>query len=491
MRCPGLHSRLGAWLGGSLAPDGLDMLGRNASQPALFQMVDLEALVPRDHRLRKIDAVLDLSFVREAVAECYSASRGRPSIDPELFLRMLLLGRLYDLSDRELCSEIGMHAGMRWFCRLDLHDEVPDHSTLSKLKDKWAAHGVFQVVFDRVVRQCADTGLVSGRHVSIDGTEVRANASMKSLSPLEPTPDITSEPDPHGGAGGTRVREPQPKGAWSGHGVKYSNETHRSTSDPEARLYRKGKGREAKLSYLMHDLIDTRSRVILRRRVSHAHSSAEREVAQEMLDDVLQQQEVLGLCAPPQIASLDAGYGTGEFAADVLDLGVLPHMPLQAAAEPEEVPTWKRGTSDLVQQRTRRERVRRARARNRVRELQQTRGYQVSRRLRIRSEHTFAEAKTHHGMDRARQRGRAKVQVQADLVGIVQNLKRLAAFLGRRPAQAAQIARAPRTVAALLEPTPRVLDPASGAADNPAPAPKSGFFNGLLGGYSEQASRES
>lgn len=415
------------------------MLGRNSSQPALFQMVDLEALVPPDHRLRKIDAVLDLAFVHEAVASCYSSERGRPSIDPELFLRMLLLGRLYDLSDRELCTEIQMHAGMRWFCRLNLHDEVPDHSTLSKLRDKWAAAGVFQEVFDRVVRQCAEAGLVSGRHVSIDGTEVRASASMKSLAPRGPKPDCAGEPEPDP-AGGTRVREPQPKGAWSGHGVKYTNQTHRSTSDPEARLYRKGNGRESRLSYLMHDLLDTKSRVILRRRVSLAHSRAEREVALEMLTDVLHQQEALALPHRPGIASLDAGYGTGEFAADVLDLEVLPHMPLQAAAQPEAIPTWKRRPFDLAQQRQRREKVRRARARNRVRELHPTRGYATSRKLRIRSEHIFAEAKTCHGMDRARQRGRAKVQVQADLTGIVQNLKRLAAFLGRRRGQAAQAA---------------------------------------------------
>jgi transposase len=92
------------------------MLGRNPSEPALFQMVDVESLVPANHQLRKIDAVLDLSFVPEVVAECYSANRGRPSIDPELALRMMLLGVLYDLSDRELCDEIQMHAGMRWFC---------------------------------------------------------------------------------------------------------------------------------------------------------------------------------------------------------------------------------------------------------------------------------------------------------------------------------------------------------------------------------------
>lgn len=212
------------------------MLGRNDSQPALFQMVDLEALVPADHRLRKLDAVLDLSFVREAVAPCYSTGRGRPSIDPELVIRMLVLGTLYNLSDRELCEEIGMHVGMRWFCRLNLHDPVPDHSTLSKLKERWAEAGVFEKVFDHVVRQCAEAGLVSGRHVSIDGTQVQANASMKSLAPLEPAPDIAPatqrppEEDPDHAPGSGSAKEPQPRGAWSGHGVKYSNQTHRSTS---------------------------------------------------------------------------------------------------------------------------------------------------------------------------------------------------------------------------------------------------------------------
>lgn len=416
------------------------MLGRNTSVPSLFQMVDLESLIPSDHRLRKIDAVLDLSWVREAVADLYSRL-GRSSIDPELFLRMLLLGRLHDLSDRELCDEVAMHAGMRWFCRLQMHDPVPHHSTLSKLKERWAEAGIFEQIFERVVAQCAQAGLVSGRHVSIDGTEVRANASMKSLAPIHPEPDITPDPPEDAPTDGTRAQEPQPAGGWSGHGVKYSNATHRSTSDPEARLYRKSKGREAKLSYLMHDLIDTKSRVVLRRTVSHSHSSAEREVALLMLAHVIAQQSALALPSRPEIASLDAGYGTSDFAAGVLEMGVLPHMPLQASAEPEEVPTWKRRTFDLPTQRKRREKVRRAVARNRVRELQRTRGYAVSRRLRIRSEHTFAEAKTLHGMDRARQRGRRKVQVQAELVGIVQNLKRLAAFLGRRRGKAAQAAR--------------------------------------------------
>jgi transposase len=428
------------------------MLGRNRSEPALFQYVNVEELVPRNHFLRKVDAVLDLSFVREAVAQCYSASRGRPSIDPELALRMMLLGRLYDLGDRELCGEIGMHVGMRWFCGMNLHDPVPDHSTLSKLKnERWAQSGLFERLFDEVIRQCSQAGLVSGRHLSGDGTQVRADASMQSLEPIveavepceagnDPSDESAAQnpPAPSLEVVSSEPGEPQPRGGWKGHGVTYSNQTHRSRSDPDARLYRKGKGKESRLSYLIHDLIDTKSRVILSRKVSQAHSSAERKVCIDMLDEVLAKQDVLGLANRPEVISLDGGYGTGEMAAALLDRGVLPHMPLQAGPEMEPVPTWKRPTYDLPQRRSRDEKVRHARARNRVRELQKTRGYRVSRSLRTRSEHTFAEAKTLHGMDRARVRGEARVQVQATLTAAVQNLKRLAAYRGRRRPTGAQ-----------------------------------------------------
>jgi transposase len=405
------------------------MLGENPAKASLFQMVDLEDLVPRKHRLRRIDAVLDLSFVRGAVAPLYSKARGRPSLDPELAVRMLLLGTLYDLSDRELCQEIGMHAGFRWFCRLDLHDPVPNHSTLSKLKERWAEAGVFDQIFDRVVRQCVDAGLVSGRHVSVDGTQVQANASMKSLQPIEPE----AAPSPP-----RERQEPQPNGGWDALGVKYSNRTHRSQSDPDARLYRKGDGRESKLSYLMHDVLDTKSRVILRRRVTEAHAGAERVAAIQMLDEVTQNRATLGLKVEIEIASFDAGYGTGEFAAALLERDILPHMPLQAAAALEEVPVWQRRTFNLARQRKRSQKERLIRARNRVRELQRSRGYQVSRRLRIRSEHAFAEAKTRHGMRRARSRGLWRLAVQATLAGIVQNLKRLASGRGNPRRDAAQ-----------------------------------------------------
>lgn len=420
------------------------MQGRNRAEPMLFQMVDLEALVPPDHWLRRLDAVLDLSFVHEAVAECYSAETGRPSVDPELALRMLILAEFYDLPIRELCRELAMHAGMRWFCRLNFHDPVPDHSTLSRLKnERWAESGLFDRLHDEVVRQCCEAGLVSGRHLSLDGTEVEADASMKSLKRRGPRPPEEPEEPPGspGGGGGRKVREPQPKGAWSAHGVRISNRTHRSTTDPDARLYRKGNNRAARLCYMAHDLIDTKSRVILKRRASRASSTAEREVGLEMLDEVLEKQEQLAIPRVPEILTADAAYGVGEFVADLLDRGVLPHVPLLAGEGKEEIPTWQRSTTNLDWKRKRAEKVRIAKARNRVRDCYGTRGYQVSRKLRTRSELGFAEGKNEHGLGRTRVRGLGRVDVHLQLKAVVQNLKRLAGHVRRerRGAQGAAL----------------------------------------------------
>lgn len=205
-----------------------------------------------------------------------------------------------------------------------------------------------------------------------------------------------------------------------------------STTDPEARLYRKDNSQGATLSYLGHDLIDTKSRVILRCRVSEATGTAERGMALGMLDEVLESREALGLPYRPEILTGDKNYGTGAFVTAVLDRDLLPHIPLLASAEPEGIPTWQRRTFDLGQMQARKQKVKQAEARNRVRELMQTRGYQSSRKLRVRSEHGFAEAKTVHGMGRARRRGRERVEQRAILTAVVQNLKRLASFLGRQ-----------------------------------------------------------
>ena len=399
------------------------MLSQNSSKPALFQMVDMESLVPQGHMLRKIDAVLDLSFVPEAVAECYSAKRGRPSIDPELALRMMLLGVLYDVSDRELCTEMQMHAGMRWFCGLNFHDPVPDHSTLSRLRnERWGASGLFDQLMDQVVRQCCEVGLVSGRHLSVDGTQVRADVSMKSFERRGPRPpDDSDPPDPQVRKKG---EEPRPAGDWKGRGKSYKNDTHFSPTDPEARLYRKGPHREAEPSYLAHDLIDTKTRVILGRKASLATGTAERDMALEMLDAVLASKDEWGLPNRPEILTGDANYGASSFIAALFDRDIEAHVPLLAGDENEELPSWQRRTFDLEQKRARDRKLKEAQARNRVRDIHQTQGYHISRKLRIRSEHLFAEGKNQHGLARARRRGLARVQTQFTLTAIVQNLKR-------------------------------------------------------------------
>jgi transposase len=410
------------------------MLGENPSQPALFQMVDVESLVPANHRLRQINAALDLSFVREALADCYTPGRGRPSIDPELAVRMMILGVLYNLSDRQLCDEIRMHAGFRWFCRLNFHDPVPDHSTLSRLRnERWAESDLFTRLFEEILRSCAAAGLVAGGHVSVDGTQIKANASMHSIEARAlPDKDVSDEDDSGDPHASGAAKEPQPEGSWQGHGKRYSNETHVSQTDPDARLYRKGPNQGARLSYLVHDLIDTKSRVILGRRASEAMGTAEREVALELLEEHEDRRERVGIGRPVEILSADAGYGVSRFVADIIDRGIVPHTPLQAGDEVEALPRWKRRTFNLQHYRRRREKVHLAQARNHVRHLMRTEGYAVSRKLRIRSEHVFAEAKNLHGLGRARHRGLEKVDRHAQLIAAVQNLKRLSRMLWRR-----------------------------------------------------------
>jgi transposase len=115
------------------------MQGKHEYQPRLFSTIQIEILIPQKHLLRRLDATLDLGFVRELTKPLYSKSNGRPSIDPEIFVRMILLEYLYDIpSDRQLCEEIGFNLAYRWFCRFSLEDEIPDHSSMTRIRDRLA-----------------------------------------------------------------------------------------------------------------------------------------------------------------------------------------------------------------------------------------------------------------------------------------------------------------------------------------------------------------
>jgi transposase len=403
--------------------------------------------------LRRLARVIDYAFVRDLVAPFYCGNNGRPSYDPVVIFKMLVLGRLYDLSDRRLCDEVAMHAGFRWFCGLGFEDDVPDHSTLTTTRDRWSAAeaDVWRAALDRVVEACVGAGLVSGRHVSLDGTEIRANAAINSLEripapiPIAPpavpateTSGTTVAPAPSpvtekvaASAPSTEKGAPTPiaqarPGRRSGdedfHGEKFSNATHRSATDPESMLFRKGRTKEAKLAYLGHVLIDTKSRVILGVDASPAHSAAERSVGLELLQ---------GLASIPGLprtrsAAADKGYGSGAFLASVAALGIEPHIPVPGSTVIEDLPTYSRAPRTLDHARARANARRDAEARNLARRLSKTRRARLSQRLRTRVEHVHAEAKQHHGLARARLRGLRKVRSEVRLVATVQNLKRLA-----------------------------------------------------------------
>lgn len=183
------------------------MMGEHSgSQSRFFYRFNLEDRVPADHLLRKIDAVLDLSKLRSELAPHYSHT-GRPSIDPELMIRMLLIGYCYGIrSERRLCEEVDLNLAYRWFCRLNLDDAVPDHSTFSKNRHgRFRDADILRHVFETTVQACIDAGLVGGEGFAADASIIRANANRQNSVPGGDDHDWTGGT---GGAGPSRpVRE--------------------------------------------------------------------------------------------------------------------------------------------------------------------------------------------------------------------------------------------------------------------------------------------
>lgn len=233
-------------------------------------------------------------------------------------MRMLLLEYLYDLSDVRLCEDVSMHAGFRWFCRLNFDDPVPDRTTLVKVRKRWAADGVFDDLLRQVLQQCIVAGLVTGQTLA-DGTQVTVNAAHKSLAPVAPVEtlddylkrvqeadreDSDDDPEP--------LPPPRQGGDPNFHGERFSNQTHRSATDRDARLLKTGPGQEDKLRVMAHDLIDVRSGVITASKATPAASFAERTAAVELLDQAL---PLLPQTFSERWLLGDKGYRGGEFFA--------------------------------------------------------------------------------------------------------------------------------------------------------------------------------
>jgi IS5 family transposase len=347
-------------------------------------------------------------------------------------VRILMIGYLYSLSENRLFEELRMHAAYRWFCNLGFHEPTPDRSTLNKLRNhRWASDGIIEQIMANIVQQCVAAGLVRGKHLAVDGTKIRANASIKSLEPII----VEAGVDEYLGRLGLNRRDDVSSGGDDFRGTTFSNDTHRSSTDPDARLYKKADGEAAALSYVGNTMIDTASRVILAVQVTQPGVSTEAEAAITMLDALGE----TGLLDSVDTLAADAGYGSTAFVTHLLDRGITPHTPLLADPEIEPVPAWTRTTANPERLRKRNEKVRQTQARNHVRRLATTAAYSRSQKLRKRIEHIFAEAKVCHGLGRARYRGLRAMQEQLVMTAVVQNIKRLVKFMRKNQKNVAAV----------------------------------------------------
>ena len=239
------------------------MMGQQTHTESLFYYFRLEDQIPESHLLRLIDRHVDLSFVRERLKNSYS-STGRPSIDPEVLLRLLLVGYLYGItSERRQLEEVRMHLAFRWFTRLGFELEIPDHSRFSKNRHgRFRRSDVFREVFEEIVRRCLEVGLVKGQNLAVDGTLVGADASQGSRIPREKLQEAAQV-----------SRTVQEYLAELEQVNPVSNMETISTTDPDAVWATKGG--PAMMAYYDNYLVDTASRVILDVEATHALSRQE------------------------------------------------------------------------------------------------------------------------------------------------------------------------------------------------------------------------
>ncbi len=293
------------------------MMGSNDKpQDELFCAFNLEELVPQDHLLRSIDRFLDFTDLREHLAPYYSHT-GRPSVDPELMIRMLLIGYCLGIrSERQLCEEINLNLAYRWFCRLSISDKVPDHSTFSKNRHgRFRESEAFRFVFEQVIKRCIEEGLIGGEGFAVDASVVKADASRQRHH----------DDDDDWGGGSRAINEYLDALHEDGSAITPAKKV--SQTDPLAR-WTAAPGGPAYYAYSTNYLVDTEAGVIVDVEAATALRNQEVWSTKAMIERV---QERFNLKAQKLIG--DTAYGTAEF---------LSWMVEEADIEPH-VPVWDRG----------------------------------------------------------------------------------------------------------------------------------------------------
>jgi transposase len=377
------------------------MRGSDRSSGSLFSYVDLESRVPGDHPLRTIRGIVnDVLAEMAGEFEGLYARTGRPSIPPEKLIRALLLQAFYSIgSERRLMEQLDFNLLFRWFVGLGVDDPVWDASTFCKNRDRLLEADVAGRVLAGVIAHRRVSRLLSRDHFSVDGTLIDAWASMKSFRPKDDadtggaTGSATGGGD-GGAGGGVRGSGRNPERDF--HGEKRCNRTHESTTDREARLYRKGQGRESRLCYMGHALMENRNGLVVGGLVSEANGTAEREAALALLARHRPGRRRVTLAA-------DKGYDVAEFVGRLRADAITPHI----AVQDHLTKTGKRRKT-LIDGRTTRHP-----------------GYALSQRCRKRIEEVFGWAKTQGGQAKTRFRGRQRVDASFTLALAAYNLVRL------------------------------------------------------------------
>jgi transposase len=363
---------------------GHAMRGKDQRSEGIFSYVRLEQRVPADHPLRAIRDLVDAALrdLSRDLSKLY-ARDGRPSIPPERLLRALLLQAFFTVrSERQLMEQLDYNLLFRWFVGLSMDDPVWDATVFCKNRDRLLAGDIAAKFFAAVLNLPQVRTLLSGEHFSVDGTLIEAWASMKSFVPKEDG----GPPAGKGGGGTSRNAERD------FHREKRKNDTHSSTTDPDARLFRKGAGKEAKLCHMGHLMMENRNGLLVDARLTEANGTAERTTALDMIEDN---------AGPGSTVGGDKNYDTAGFVAGCRERGCTPHV--------SQNDTNRRSAIDA---RTTRHP-----------------GYRISTIKRKQIEEPFGWMKTVGGLRKTRHRGRGLVEWFFVLTAAAYNLIRIPKLL--------------------------------------------------------------
>ncbi len=434
------------------------MIGsKGREQMDLFVAGSLERLIPEDHVLMRVDRVLDLSWLRAEVADCYCADNGRPGIDPEVALRLMLAGMLLGyVHDRRLLREARAHLAIRWFIGYGLHEDLPHHSSLTRIRQRWG-EARFKEIFRRTVQACLEANVAKGEVVHVDASLIRADVSWESLAAHHAEKVIRENPVDDEG---------EKKGGGRGGGGRVSR------TDPDARLARKSARAGFEPSYKQHAAVDDERGVVLDVSVTEGTRN-EREMMASHIEAV---SELSGRA--PEMVTADSGYAYSKVYGELERRGVEALIPAKKEPSQSRVPlqlfhydarnevvkcpggktlrprqATERGRSYVSKTRDcagcalRADCLSKSRTSRtvliphaypallRARRRHARWGEEEKRlygRHRWRSEGYHGEAKSRHGLGRAVRRGLANMRIQSYLTAIAVNLKRLAAAFAAR-----------------------------------------------------------